>query len=45
MSCFACKDLSAVSRLASASVSSLRSDEELVQAADTAKAGGEENGV
>lgn len=39
---FTCKDLSAVSCLASVSVSLLRSDEELVQAT---KAGGEENRV
>lgn len=45
MSWFTCKDLSAVSCLASVSVSLLRSDEELVQAAGTAKAGGEENRV
>lgn len=45
VSWFTCKDVLGVSRLASLSVSLLRSDEELVQAAGTAKAGGEENRV
>lgn len=40
MNWFRCKDLS-VAHLASVSVSLLRSDEGLVQAAGTAKAGGE----
>lgn len=44
MNWFTCEELS-VARLASVSVSLLRSDEGLVKAAGTAKAGGEENGV
>lgn len=43
MNWFTCRDFSAISWLASVSASLLRSDEELVQAAGTAKARGEEN--